>query len=85
MSPDGAGCSLTCRLAVLVVAACGLARSCICGRWLPVRLPATLSATLMLGCSGPVTATESRVPECLGMRGPAAVPGRDGRAGFTAA
>jgi len=63
VSPDGAGHGLTCRLAVLVVAACGLAWPCICGRWLPVRLPAISLSTLTFECSGQVTVTETRVPE----------------------
>ena len=37
---DDAGCGLTCCLTVAAVAACGLMSPRICGRWLPVRLPA---------------------------------------------
>lgn len=38
-SPDGGRCGLTCRLAALTAADCGLAWPQNCGRWLPVRLP----------------------------------------------
>jgi hypothetical protein len=44
---DDAGCGLTCCLTVAAVAWCGLMSPRICGRWLPVRLPAISLATLM--------------------------------------
>jgi hypothetical protein len=68
---DGAGYGLTCRSAGVIMAGCGLAWSRACGRWLPVRLPAASLATLMFEWSGPVTATELRVP-----RAPPAEPSR---------
>ena len=71
MCLDGAGYGLTCRSAGVIMAGCGLAWSRACGRWLPVRLPAASLATLMFEWSGPVTATELRVPGHL-QRSPAA-------------
>ena len=43
--PGSAGCGPTCRLAVLLIAGCGLRSPKIWGRWLPVRLPGTSLAT----------------------------------------
>ena len=50
MCPGGAGCGLTCRLAVVVMAGRVLAFACACGRWLPVWLPAISLAALMFEC-----------------------------------
>jgi hypothetical protein len=51
--PGSAGCSPTCRLALVAMAEYGLVWLGGCGRWLPVRLPGFSLATLPLGRSGP--------------------------------
>jgi hypothetical protein len=70
--PGGAGYRLTCRWPVPAAAAGGLTSPGICGRWLPVRLPAASLATLMVEHTGPVTATRSRVlsPRISRLSGP---------------
>jgi len=47
--PGSAGCRLTCRLTVPIMADRGLTQPEICGRWLPVWLPGISLATLMSG------------------------------------
>ena len=53
VSPEVARRGLACRSAAVIIAGCGLAWPCACGRWLPVWLPAISLAVLMFECLYP--------------------------------